>query len=197
MWPLLARCWWKFYLQDKDFDLYHVSGTEEHQFVPDALSRLCINIIPPPPTLAERMIVALRSAVEIPPDIYERLTVIHNSHRGHGGLQLCNHRLKDIHKKCLKMNLPPLDAIPDRMVNEFIRSCPYCQISNRLKILIKTHPFTCASYLKFFIWIKWIHPCYHWWFFQMGGALPHQINNSSWNSICYTSSYWSSILIKD
>ena len=31
---------WKMYLQDKDFDLYHVSGTEEHQFVPDALSRL-------------------------------------------------------------------------------------------------------------------------------------------------------------
>ena len=41
---------WKMYLQDKDFDLYHVSGTEEHQFVPDALSRLCVNNVPPPPT---------------------------------------------------------------------------------------------------------------------------------------------------
>ena len=26
---------WKLYLKDKDFDLYHGSGTEEHQFVPD------------------------------------------------------------------------------------------------------------------------------------------------------------------
>ena len=41
---------WKMYLQDKDFDLYHVAGKEEHQFVPDALSRLCVNHIPPPPT---------------------------------------------------------------------------------------------------------------------------------------------------
>jgi len=39
---------WKMYLQDKDFDLYHVSGTEEHQFVPDALSRLCVNNVPSP-----------------------------------------------------------------------------------------------------------------------------------------------------
>ena len=51
---------WKMYLQDKDFDLYHVSGTEEHQFVPDALSRLCFNNVPPPPTLADKSIVALR-----------------------------------------------------------------------------------------------------------------------------------------
>ena len=34
---------WKIYLQDKDFNLYHVAGKEEHQFVPDALSRLCVN----------------------------------------------------------------------------------------------------------------------------------------------------------
>jgi hypothetical protein len=38
------------YLQDKDFDLYHVSGKEEHRFVPYVLSRLCVNNIPPPPT---------------------------------------------------------------------------------------------------------------------------------------------------
>ncbi len=40
----------KMYLQDKDFALFHVPGTEEHQFVPDALSRLCVNNVPPPPT---------------------------------------------------------------------------------------------------------------------------------------------------
>ena len=40
---------WKLYLQDKDFHLSHVPGKEVHQFVPDALSRLCENLIPPTP----------------------------------------------------------------------------------------------------------------------------------------------------
>ena len=47
---------WKMYLQDKDFDQYHVSGTEEHQFVSDALSRLCVNNVPPPSTLADKLL---------------------------------------------------------------------------------------------------------------------------------------------
>jgi len=34
---------WKLYLQDKDIYLCHVPGEEVHQFVPDALSRLCAN----------------------------------------------------------------------------------------------------------------------------------------------------------
>ena len=37
---------WKLYLQDKDFHLCHVPGKEVHQFVPDALSRLCDNHMP-------------------------------------------------------------------------------------------------------------------------------------------------------
>jgi hypothetical protein len=32
---------WKMYLQDKDFNLYHVAGKEEHQCVPDALAIMC------------------------------------------------------------------------------------------------------------------------------------------------------------
>ena len=35
------------------------------------------------------------------------------------------------------------------MMSEFIRQCPVCQITNRSRILIKTHPFTCASYNPF------------------------------------------------
>ena len=115
---------WKLYLQDKDFDLYHVSGKEEHQFVPDVLSRLCANNIPPPPTLADRMIVALRPALEIPPEINERLTEVHNSNRGHGGLKLCKHRLKEIQQLRLDMHFPPQDKISTRIINEFIRQCP-------------------------------------------------------------------------
>ena len=35
---------WKHYLQDRDF--HHVPEKEVHQFVPDALSRLCDNHMP-------------------------------------------------------------------------------------------------------------------------------------------------------
>ena len=65
---------WKMYLQDKDVDLFHVAGKEEHQFVPDALSRLCVNHIPPPPTV-----------MNLPQDVYDRIADIHNSLRGHVG----------------------------------------------------------------------------------------------------------------
>ena len=63
---------WKLYLQDKNFDLYHVPGKEEHQFVPDALSRLCANNIPPPPTLAEQSIVALVPMMVLPDEVVAR-----------------------------------------------------------------------------------------------------------------------------
>ena len=35
------------------------------------------------------------------------------------------------------------------MINEFLRQCLYCQISNRLRKPIKAHRFTCASYNPF------------------------------------------------
>ena len=65
------------YLQDKDFDFYHVTGKEEHKFVPDALSRLCANHVPPPSTLADKSIVALRPVMDLPQDVYDRLTDIY------------------------------------------------------------------------------------------------------------------------
>ena len=136
------------YLQDKDFDLYHVLGKEKHQFVPDALSRLCENHIPPPPTLVERSIVA-RPVIEVPQDIYDRLCRIHNSHIGHAELKVCKRRPRRIHKRRLKRHLEPEARKPDRMISEFIRQCPAYQITNRLRIPIKTHPFTCASYKPF------------------------------------------------
>ena len=137
---------WKMYLQDKDFDLYHVSGTEEHQFVPDALSRLCVNNVPPPPTLADKSIVTLRPVMNLPQDVYDRIADIHNSIRGHVGLKLCKRRFRMINIHRVKNNLEPEETIPGRMINEFVRQCPYCQITNRLRIPIKAHRFTCASY---------------------------------------------------
>ena len=41
--PAMKMQRWKLYLQDKDFCLCHVPRKEVHQFVLDALSRLCEN----------------------------------------------------------------------------------------------------------------------------------------------------------
>jgi len=117
------------YLQDKDFALFHVAGKEEHQFVPDAFSRLCVNHIPPPPTLADKSIVALRPVMNLPQDVYDRIADIHNSLRGHVGLKLCKLRFKEILEQRIKDVLVPEDAIPDRMINEFLRQCPYLSIT--------------------------------------------------------------------
>jgi hypothetical protein len=130
---------WKMYLQVKDFALFHVAGKEEHQFVPDALSRLCGNHIPPPPTLADKSIVALRPVMNLPQDVYDRIADIHNSLRGHVGLKLCKHRFKEIREQRIKDGLAPEDVIPHRMIKEFLRQCPYCQITNRLRLPIKAH----------------------------------------------------------
>ncbi len=62
---------WKLYLQDRDFNLFHVAGKEENRFVPDALSKLCVNHVPPPPTLADNLIVALRPVM----DLLQRSTI--------------------------------------------------------------------------------------------------------------------------
>ena len=112
-------------------------------------SRLCLNHIPSPPSLADKSIVALRPVRNLPQDVYDRIADIHNSLRGHVGLKLCRRRFKMIRKQRIKAGLPPEDAIPDRMIKEFLRQCPYCQITNRLRLPIKAHRFTCASYNLF------------------------------------------------
>ena len=109
---------WKMYLQDKDFAIFHVAGKEEHQFVPDALSRLCVNHIPPPPNLADKSIVALRPVMNLPQDVCDRIADIHNSLRGHVELKLCKHRFKEIREQRIKDGLAPEDAIPDRMIKD-------------------------------------------------------------------------------
>jgi hypothetical protein len=41
--------------------------------------------------------------------------------------------------------LRPKYMIPDRMINEFLQRCPYCQITNQFWLPIKAHRITCAS----------------------------------------------------
>ena len=95
---------------------------------------LCVNHIPPPPTLADRSIVAY-----LPQDVYDKIADIHNSLRGHVGLKLYKYRFKEIREQRIKDGLAPEDAIPDSMIKEFFRQCPNCQITNRLRLPFKAH----------------------------------------------------------
>ena len=122
---------WKLYLLDKNFDLYHVPGKDEHQFVPDALSRLCANNIPPPPTLAEQSIVALIPMMVLPDEVSARLKKVHNSKVGHWGFDICRRRLEEDQPRRGER------GITDRMIKEFIRQCPACQVMNRMRLQIK------------------------------------------------------------
>ena len=95
---------WELYLLDKDFYLCHVPGKEVHQFVPDALSRLC-----------ENHMLSNESRHIVYP--------IHccGSMVGHWGLQKCREFLND-------------PTITDRTITQFIRQCPCCQVMSRLKM---------------------------------------------------------------
>jgi hypothetical protein len=133
---------WKLYLQDKDFHLMHVPGKEVHQFVPDALSRLSENNMPPKaaavvesPTM---LLAAMEPTFHIPTKIYNIIAGVHNSEVGHHGLHMCKKRLKALGIMCT-----------NRMITQFIRQCPCCQVMSRVHIQIKTQPFTCASYNPF------------------------------------------------
>ena len=125
---------WKLYLQDKNCDVTYVQGKSKRQFVPDALSRLCENNMPPQQIAA--MLASLAPSIRIPPATYKQIAEVHNSTVGHWGLLICKKRLAN-------------KAISDRMITQFIRQCPCCQVMSRLKIPIRTHPFTCASYNPF------------------------------------------------
>ena len=62
---------------------------------------------------------------------------------GHWGLDLCKRRLRGTHQR------PGERDITDRMISEFIRQCPACQVMSRMRLQIKAHRFTCASYNPF------------------------------------------------
>ena len=98
-----------------------------------------MNNNPPPPTATELMLVVLRPAVHLDPETYRLSQEVHNKDIRHWGLH--------IYKKLLRDN--GHGRIPFRYIQEIIRQCPACQVMNRLKIPIKTHPFTCASYNPF------------------------------------------------
>jgi hypothetical protein len=132
---------WKLCLQDKDFYLCHASGKEVDQGVSDALSRLCENHIPSKQVKEDYVgrpvsLSALQPKPTIPDDIYSKIAAVHNSNMGHWGQRLTRKWIND-------------PSIADRMISQFIRQCPCCQVMSRIHLQIKTRPFTCASYNPF------------------------------------------------
>jgi hypothetical protein len=121
---------WKLFLQGFDFLLYHIPGKEIHQNIPDALSRLCANLIEVV-TLS-----AIDNKERIPGNLYRKISAVHNSEVGHMGLQITKDRLND-------------KTISDRWIKLFIKQCPCCQVMSRAHLAIRTHPFTCAAYYPF------------------------------------------------
>jgi len=86
---------WKLYLQDRNVDLYHVAEKEEHQFVPDALSRLYMNNSPPPPTVTNSMLMVLRPAVHFDHQTHRIIRSVHNKEVRHWGLHICKKLLRN------------------------------------------------------------------------------------------------------
>ena len=75
----------------------HVPGKEVHQYVPDALSRLCENNMPPKPVVKvpiPTLLAAMEPTFHIPNDIFKMIAEVHNSKVGHHGLHMCIKRLK-------------------------------------------------------------------------------------------------------
>jgi hypothetical protein len=68
--------------------------------------------------------------------VFKQIAAVHNSMVGNWGLRKCREFLND-------------PTIADRTITQFIRQLPCCKVRSRLKIPIKTHPFTCASYNPF------------------------------------------------
>ena len=102
---------------------------------PDALSRLCENHIlsneseKPAHKRHQAFLASIEPMHRIPDAVFKQIAAVHNSMVGHWGLQKCREFLND-------------PTITDRTITQFIRQCPCCQVMSRLKILIKTHPFT-------------------------------------------------------
>jgi hypothetical protein len=82
------------------------------------------------------ILAVLQPKQSIPDKVYDKIAAVHNCSKGHWGQRLTHKRLSD-------------PSITDRMISQFIRQCPCCQLMSRIHLQIKTHPFTCASYNPF------------------------------------------------
>ena len=124
--PKIRR--WKLAIQEYDFEIEYLPG--EKNVVADNFSRLC-DIENPDETLCTF------SELRIPNREYRLISQVHNSSVGHHGVE---RTIDKLHKQGHKW------SHLREHVRKFIRQCPCCQLMSHVKIPIKTHPFTRATY---------------------------------------------------
>jgi transposase InsO family protein len=137
---------WKLAIQEYDFVVEHIAG--EKNIVADALSRI-IEI--PESTLekggdlvdtegeATHIVLTTEhrpAMLSIPPDIYRKISSVHNTTTGHHGVERTMMKLAMMNFQADKLRT---------FVKEFIRRCPCCQKMSQLKPIIHTLPFTTAT----------------------------------------------------
>jgi transposase InsO family protein len=125
--PKIRR--WKLAIQEYDFDIEYLPG--EKNVVADNFSRLC-DIENPDETLCTF------SELRIPDREYRLISKVHNSNVGHHGVERTIDKLHKLGHTWTHLR---------EHVRKFIRQCPCCQLMSHVKIPIKTHPFTRATYL--------------------------------------------------
>lgn len=143
---------WKHSLMEENFSIEYVPGTEYHQTVPDALSRLVDDFRPNKrdilTNLSEDMMIfekinmiVGKKAVHIPNDIYIRISPFHNTSVGHFAAPRVLERMKAA--GAIDFNYPI------KWISLFVAQCPCCQLLDRIKLRIKTRPFVTSALKPF------------------------------------------------
>jgi hypothetical protein len=116
---------WKLALQEYNFSINHIPGQDN--IVADGLSRLC----------ALHPEDFIHDSFEIPADLYKILAKVHNTNVGHFGEELT-----------LKRVIETGQTMPyiREYVKRFIKQCPCCQKTTKLRIPINVQKFTTSTY---------------------------------------------------
>ena len=126
---------WRLYIQEFNFSVEHVPGKDNP--VADAFSRLCVHWNEDMPDSSYLCAFQRDVSIRIPQEHYLQIGRVHNSTVGHFGVEKTISRLHNAKLQWKHMR---------KHVMQFIRQCPACQLMRDKKLLIKTHPFTTASY---------------------------------------------------
>jgi transposase InsO family protein len=133
---------WKMALGSYDFVVKHIQGIRN--IVADFLSRLVDNQMlldiqkeSDPEVKKEMILSLLHHDMKIPDDAYVKIKAVHNDISGHSGVEVTMNRLGRAYEPWLYMRTH---------VRHFVQTCPACQKMSYVKIVIKSKPYTVATY---------------------------------------------------
>jgi len=180
---------WKLFMQDWNYTISWVEGQEEHQQVPDKLSRLVINLSPAKVDYHHPILSVALKEVEINDVELAVLSLQHNATRGHVGDEATVKRVKAMGVSFTDLELK---------VRTFIRRCSFYQLTSLIKPLIRVKKFTTGSSYPFLVlWATTygrgrisIYFGIDMWFLTMDRALSNEIHNCRGNCTLYTPTFW-------